>query len=192
MKAFTIDAENNIVAHGSAKAAPKTEATELFTSQDALAELAVAWPASRLVEIFNSLTGVTPVKKFTDRKKAVARIWAELQKLGGPEAPQDAHVAPEKAPAKNKASRAKKAPKGGTKAAKPVGNGPRATSKTAQLIEMLKRAGGATLEEMCKKFGWLPHTTRAMMSAGGSLTKKHGITVISEKVGDERRYSIKG
>ena len=56
---------------------------------------------------------------------------------------------------------------------------------------MLKRAGGATLEEMCKKFGWLPHTTRAMMSAGGSLTKKHGLTVTSEKVADERRYSIK-
>jgi hypothetical protein len=81
MKAFTIDAENNIVAHASAKAAPKTEGTELFTSQDALEELAAAWPA-RLVDIFNSLTGVTPVKKFADRKKAVARIWTELQKLG--------------------------------------------------------------------------------------------------------------
>jgi hypothetical protein len=192
MKAFTIDAENNIMAHASAKAAPKTEGTELFTSQDALAELAAAWPASRLVEIWNSLTGVTPVKKFTDRKKAVARIWTELQKLGGPEAPQDAHVAPEEAPSKKKAKGAKKAPKPARKATKPAGSGPRATSKTAQLIEMLKRAGGATLEEMCKKFGWLPHTTRAMMSAGGSLTKKHGISVTSEKIGDERRYSIKG
>jgi hypothetical protein len=191
MKAFTIDADNNIVAHASSKAAPKTEGIELFTSQDALAELAAAWPASRMVEIWNSLTGVTPVKKFTDRKKAVARIWAELQKLGGPEAPQDAHVAPEEAPAKKKASRAKKAPKPAKKAPKPAGSGPRATSKTAQLIEMLKRAGGATLEQICTKFDWLPHTTRAMMSAGGSLTKKHGITVTSEKVADERRYSIK-
>src|ERR1035438_285244 len=153
MKAFTIDAENNITAHASAKAAPKTKGTELFTSQNALAELAAAWPASRLVDIFNSLTGVMPVKKFTDRKKAVARIWTEIQKLGGPEAPQDAHVAPEEAPAKKKASRGKKAPKRATKTAKPAGSGPRATSKTAQLIEMLKRAGGATLEEICKKFG---------------------------------------
>jgi hypothetical protein len=192
MKAFTIDSENNIVAHASAKAAPKTEGTELFTSQDALAELAAAWPASRLVEIWNSLTGVTPVKKFTDRKKAVARIWTELQKLGGPEAPQTPDVAPGEQTATKKASRAKKAPKPATKAAKPAGSGPRATSKTAQLIEMLRRAGGATLEEMCKKFDWLPHTTRALMSAGGSLTKKHGITVTSEKVGEERRYSIKG
>jgi Protein of unknown function (DUF3489) len=40
------------------------------------------------------------------------------------------------------------------------------------------------------KFGWQIHTTRAIMSAGGSLTKKHGITVISEKVGDSRTYRI--
>src|SRR5580658_6833764 len=114
MKAFTIDAENNVVVHASAKAAPKTEGTELFTSQDALAELAAAWPASRLVEIFNSLTGVTPVKKFADRKKAVARIWAAIQNLGNalppeakvaaPTAPQTAHVAPKETPATNDAT----------------------------------------------------------------------------------------
>jgi hypothetical protein len=190
MKAFTIDAENNVVVHASAKAATKAEGTELFTSQGALAELAAAWPASRLVEIFNSLTGVAPIKKFADRKKAVARIWTELQKLGDPEAPQTPDVAPEEPTATKKASRAKKAPKPAKKAAKPAA-GPRATSKTAQLIEMLQRAGGATLDQICTKFGWLPHTTRATMSAGGSLAKKHGINVISEKVADERRYSIK-
>jgi hypothetical protein len=72
-----------------------------------------------------------------------------------------------------------------------AGSGPRAGSKTAQLIEMLKRPGGATLEQVMAKFGWQIHTTRAIMSAGGSLTKKHGITVISEKVGDSRTYRIK-
>ncbi len=76
------------------------------------------------------------------------------------------------------------------KAPKPAGSGPRETSKTAQLIEMLKRPKGATLEEVMAKFGWQIHTTRAIMSAGGSLTKKHGITVISEKVGDSRTYRI--
>jgi transposase len=64
------------------------------------------------------------------------------------------------------------------------------TSKTAQLIEMLRTRDGATLEAICKKFGWQAHTTRALMSAGGSPTKKHGITVISEKVGDSRTYRI--
>jgi hypothetical protein len=31
-----------------------------------------------------------------------------------------------------------------------------------------------------------------MLSAGGSLTKNHGLTVTSEMVGDKRTYSIKG
>jgi hypothetical protein len=69
---------------------------------------------------------------------------------------------------------------------------PREGSKTSQVIAMLKRKGGTTLEEIMTKMGWLQHTTRALLSAGGSLTKKHGLVVISEKVGDERRYSIKG
>ena len=78
----------------------------------------------------------------------------------------------------------------GKKARSQPTTGPRETSKTAQLIEMLKRPKGATLEEVMAKFGWQVHTTRALMSAGGSLTKKHGLTVISEKVGDSRTYRI--
>jgi hypothetical protein len=39
--------------------------------------------------------------------------------------------------------------------------------------------------------GWQQHTTRSMMSAGGSLAKKHGLVVTSEKVGDKRTYFIK-
>ena len=38
--------------------------------------------------------------------------------------------------------------------------------------------------------GWLKHTTRAMLSAGGALTRKHGLVVTSEKVGDKRVFSI--
>jgi hypothetical protein len=58
------------------------------------------------------------------------------------------------------------------------------------LIELLRSKDGMTLDASCKKFGWQSHTTRALMSAGGSLTKKHGITVISEKVGEVRTYRI--
>jgi hypothetical protein len=39
--------------------------------------------------------------------------------------------------------------------------------------------------------GWQKHTTRAMLSAGGSLTKKHGLAIASEKIGHKRTYSIK-
>jgi hypothetical protein len=69
---------------------------------------------------------------------------------------------------------------------------PREGSKTSEVIAMLKRERGTTLEAIMAEMGWQKHTTRAMLSAGGSLTKKHGLVVISEKVGDKRIYSIKG
>jgi hypothetical protein len=72
----------------------------------------------------------------------------------------------------------------------PKPGAPREGSKTSQVIAMLKREGGTTLEEIMAEMGWLKHTTRAMLSAGGSLTKKHGLVVTSEKVGDKRIYRI--
>ena len=69
--------------------------------------------------------------------------------------------------------------------------GIRESSKTAQVIAMLKREGGATLEEIMTGMGWQKHTTRAMLSAGGSLVKNHGLVITSEKDGETRRYFIK-
>jgi hypothetical protein len=68
---------------------------------------------------------------------------------------------------------------------------PREGSKISQVIEMLKREGGTTLEEIMSTMAWQKHTTRAMLSAGGSLAKKHGLVVTSERVGENRIYSIK-
>lgn len=93
-------------------------------------------------------------------------------------------VAPGAATPKPEATPAKKASKS---AGKPRREG----SKTAQVIAMLKRDGGTTIEEIMTAMGWQKHTTRAMLSAGGSLTKNHGLVITSEKVGDQRRYSIK-
>ncbi len=68
---------------------------------------------------------------------------------------------------------------------------PRVGSKTSQVIAMLKREGGVTLKELMRETGWQSHTTRALMSAGGSMAKKHGLTVESTKGEDgERSYSI--
>lgn len=223
MKNFTIESEtNNITVHGSAKEAEAVPNSERFSNEAALAKLAANWPAARLVEIWNSLPGETPVRKFKDRATAVSRIWKAIQSLGQtapaaeepapvpdreasetaqpegviPEttepapattvAPQSPDVAPEAAPTKTKATRAKKAPKDATNAGVP-----REGSKTSQVIAMLKREGGTTLEEIMTAMDWQKHTTRAMLSAGGSLTKKHGLVVTSEKVGDKRVYSIK-
>src|SRR5215217_5004580 len=81
---FVIDADNNITAYA-ADTAPVGAELKLnehrFASEKELATLAGTWPGARLIEIWNSLPGATPVKKFTDRKKAVARIWKSIQSL---------------------------------------------------------------------------------------------------------------
>ncbi len=65
----------------------------------------------------------------------------------------------------------------------------RPDSKQAQLIEMLKRHHGSSIEEIVAKFGWQAHTVRGAIA--GALKKKLGLTVISEKVeGRGRVYRI--
>src|ERR1019366_5199674 len=83
MRTFIIDQENNITVFASEKQAKTSDSTgaETFLSQQELATLAADWPIRRLVEIWNSLTGVDPVKKFTDRPTAIARIWKAIQSL---------------------------------------------------------------------------------------------------------------
>ena len=77
MRLFAIDNDNNITAFPAAEQIP--EGQEHFASEKELAKLAANWPADRLVQIWNGFAGVTPfddlkpVKKFTDRKSAVAR-----------------------------------------------------------------------------------------------------------------------
>jgi hypothetical protein len=194
MKTFILDADHNITAYASQEAASNAVPPgDAFATAAGLKSALKQLSAATVVEIWNCLTGVTPVKKFTSLDVAAKRIFKELQKLGGPDATEAATAPKGKAkPAKaSKTPKAAKTAKRATKKApKPAGSGPRETSKTAQLIEMLKRPKGATLEEVMAKFGWQIHTTRAIMSAGGSLTRKHGLTVISEKVGDSRTYRI--
>ena len=65
----------------------------------------------------------------------------------------------------------------------------RANSKQAQLIDMLKRPEGATIDEIVKKFAWQAHTVRGAIA--GALKKKLGLNVQSEKVeGRGRAYRI--
>lgn len=95
-----------------------------------------------------------------------------------------ANVAPKKTKSAKKASPAKKAPKAKKSA------GARDGSKSAQVLELLKRPGGATLKELMKATGWQPHSVRGFLS--GAIGKKKGLAVASEKGEDgERSYSIK-
>ena len=81
------------------------------------------------------------------------------------------------ASAKRKATRkAKAAPVGGKPEGQPTGKPtPRAGTKQALMIDMLKRPGGATVEQIAAATGWQHHTIRGAIS--GALKKKLGLTV---------------
>jgi hypothetical protein len=103
--------------------------------------------------------------------------------------PRRTHVAPAKAKSARKAAAAKKAPKGRTKPEVAKVKDARHGSKTAKMLDLLKRPGGATSKELMKATGWLPHSVRGFLS--GTVGKKMGLTVISTKGDDgERTYSV--
>jgi hypothetical protein len=120
-------------------------------------------------------------------------------------AEQGAHVAPEKAASKKGTTPKKGAPKGkktakggktkrGKKTAKPAqakkATTPRAESKGAKILALVRRPKGATLAELAKLTGWQNHSIRGFLS--GAVGKKMGLTVDSVKREDgERVYSIK-
>jgi len=110
-------------------------------------------------------------------------------------AEQGANVAPEPAPSKKGASRKKGAPranktaktpgsKKGAKAAKKATKpkrkaaAPRAESKGAKILDMIRRAKGATLAEIMKAAEWQAHSVRGFIS---TAQKKHRVKIESSK-----------
>lgn len=203
MKHFTISTDNNITIHASRKEAHAQAGELAFSTEEQFAD-AIGNDSKRLIEIWNGLPGVTPVKKFTNRKIATERIWKAIQHLGGPaaapapepkadattETQQDAatpapvpevvanvgvqvaDVAPAEAEATEQAS-----PRKGT----------REGSKTAQVLELVRQPGGATLKEIMAATNWQAHSVRGFIS--GKLIKKMGLKVASIKREDgERTY----
>ena len=101
-----------------------------------------------------------------------------------------ANVAPVQAKsAPPRATPAMKPPTGGTKPQLAKPTVARDGSKTAKILDLLKRPGGATSKELVKATGWLPHSVRDFLS--GTVGKKMGLTVTSTKSEDgERTYSV--
>jgi hypothetical protein len=149
MTTFAIDTDNTITAYLAGDAIPEDHAR--FSSEKELSKLAANWPAERLVEIWNAFAGVPPfgdlkpVKKFTDRKTAVARIWKAVQALTPTAAPQGAQDAPKAAkPRKGRLQEKDAAPA-------------RQSSKKAIVLDLLRRPEGATLQEIMSVTGWMAH-----------------------------------
>jgi hypothetical protein len=105
---------------------------------------------------------------------------------------QKPRVAPAKGKTGKKATSAKKGPHAPTTARKAkTERNARAGSKTAKVVDLLRRKGGASLSEIVKATGWQKHSVRGFIS--GALGKKLGLTVESTKGDDgDRNYSVKG
>ena len=180
MMTFTIDPENNITAYASKAEVPTKlgSGIEHFTSEKELTQLASNWPMTRLVDIWNSLAGVIPVRKFTDRKKAVARIWRAIQSLVPvTTAPQARTIARAK-PRKSKTA---------TSSTKPATA--RDGSKKQRVLEMLRQSDGATLEDLMVAIEWQAHSVRGFLS--GVISKKLGMEVLSTRRPDgSRTYRV--
>ena len=76
-----------------------------------------------------------------------------------------------------------------TKNAKPISGTaetPALPTKHQQVVDLLWRESGATLEEMSALANWLTHSTRAFLTG----LKKRGFEVSSDKVDGVRHYRI--
>ena len=113
---------------------------------------------AELTAIWNALPGATKLAKFKDRKAAARRLWVAFAELP---------VDPERVTGSS---------------------APRAGSKQAQVIDLFRRAEGATVAEVMTATGWQPHTVRGIVS--GTLKKKLGLTVVSAKEERGRVYRI--
>lgn len=116
-------------------------------------------PLPRLVALRNGLPGAKRIDTFKDRKTAVRKLWAELVRTA-------------------KQSKSKDQPQ----------RAARSTSKQAKIIVMLRRPGGATIDEMAADTGWQRHSVRGVIS--GAIKKRLGLAVSSLKEKRGRVYRI--
>jgi hypothetical protein len=164
---YDIDSDNNITVHATRKAARETGAG-VFDTAENLAAL-IGPDNKRLVEIWNSLTGVTPVSKFASRAIAARRIFAAVQQLAAPagEAPAETKAVTSAAPAARAKTKARFRKKGKvtTKAE------PKAGSNKEILLGLISRKNGASLEELMAALNWQRHSVRGFIATLGKTMR---------------------
>jgi hypothetical protein len=103
---------------------------------------------SKMTTLTTEETGTAAAPAASDKPRAAKKPGAGARR---------APLAPAKAKAGKKATPAKKAPKAAKKGG-PAHDG----SKTAQILDLLKRPGGVTSKELMKTTGWQPHSVRGV------------------------------
>ena len=159
MNIFTIDSDNNITVHATRKSARASQMC-VFDSAETLATQICSH--KRLVEIWNSLTGVAAVTRFTSRAVAAKRIFAELQKLAAPAAEAATGTNDETAPPVTSIKKdVARIAEGSSKAE------PKAGSKKQVLLGLISRKNGASLEELTAALAWQKHSVRGFITTLG-------------------------
>jgi hypothetical protein len=106
---------------------------------------------------------VNPVRRFTDRRTAIRRIWRAIQ---------EGHV--------------HQAVAGSQKIT--FDEARRPDTKTNQIIDLLKQPAGATLQAIMDLTGWQAHSVRGFLSV---QSKKRGLFIESLTRSGQRVYRIR-
>jgi hypothetical protein len=187
MKFYTIENES-IIEPTSARNGDIVPHVGLFRDEASLAALAVEWPTSRLLEIWHTLPGVTPVRKFVSRKLAVSRVWKAVQTPGDateqtlnenrlPHAATPPLTSPVQAVMSSVLAPGIGGFRSRRESRRTAEQGGDNVTTTGVISALRRQPAGTTLDAIMQATGWQAHSVRGFVS--GVLRKKLKLAVTS-------------